>query len=76
MVGSVYTGRLNSQNLSAFIQVILTLVCKSLTTFAHFRMQVAPDATKFGDKGIEHVDLLNALFGGTLATREAAWAPS
>lgn len=39
-------------------------------------MQTVADAAKFQDKRLEHVDLLNALFEGTTATEEAAWAPS
>lgn len=35
-------------------------------------MQGVPDVAKFRDKGIEHLDLLNALFEGTTATGEAA----
>lgn len=62
---------LNSRNLSSFIQVVLTLVCKSITTLAHFTMHEVLDAAKFGDKGREHVHLLNALFEGTTAIGEA-----
>lgn len=39
-------------------------------------MQTVLDVAKFQEKGLDHSDILDALFAGTTATGEAAWAPS